>query len=168
MASGRAGRWINREVAHFALALGVIVAAAFAIGPTLTRAADDAGRARLVGSLESIRAALHLHRNSTQVRVVHSGWPAAIHPSWFAGGELPRHPVTSQSMRVEVVDDGADAIAPREKTFLPDDGSARHLWYNRSNGAVCVRVPAGDSAEAALARFNDLNGLALSEPLARR
>lgn len=168
MGSGRAGRWISRETAHFALALGVIAAAALAIGPTLTRAADDAGRASLVGSLDSIRAALHLHRDSTQVRVVHSGWPAAIHPGWFAGGELPRHPVTGQPMHVEVVDDGEEIVAPRDKTFLPSDRTARHLWYNRSNGAVCVRVPAGGSAEESLARFNALNGLALREPVSRR
>lgn len=158
---------LHRETLHIAFALGIIVVAAFAIGPTLTRAAVDAERASLAGSLATIRAAVEGHRHSRLVRTVDSGWPAAIHPEWFGGHEMPRHPLTGRALLVEIVEEG-DAIAPAIKTFAPSDGNARALWYNRTNGAVCLRVPDQADDAAALAIFNEVNGLALPHLAARR
>jgi hypothetical protein len=162
----------HRETLHIAFALAIIVVAAFAIGPTLTRAAVDAERASLAGSLATIRAAVEAHRHSRLVRTVESGWPAAIHPDWFGGNEfggheMPRHPLTGRALLVEIVDE-ADAIAPAVKTFAPNDGNARALWYNRTNGAVCLRVPDQADDAAALAVFNEVNGLDLPYLAARR
>lgn len=51
-------------------------------------------------------------------------------------------------------------VYPSNKTF--DDGAANSMWYNRSNGSFCARVPPQGSTAENLALFNRVNATSVT------
>jgi hypothetical protein len=143
--------------------LGITAVASFgaAIGPKLSLGASEVHDAVLRDRVQAVRGVLDLHRRSPTVRLAESGWPVAVSGAWFASGDLPAHPATSAPFAVEVVDGARDQVAPSTKCFEVTDRSAHTLWYNRTNGALCARVPQTASEREMLASFNAVNGLTL-------
>lgn len=162
----RAPRWSWRSLATGLTGLAIIVGG-FALGPALTHAGGANLEQVIAASVSDIRAMLAYHRHSALLRTNESGWPMSISPAWFAGQAMPKHPLTNLPFHVEAVDDDPSSLAPLEKRFDPADRRARTLWYNRTNGAVCVRVPRGASDAETLASFNTMNALALTRLDAR-
>ncbi|MDZ4754267.1 MAG: hypothetical protein SGJ11_07195 [Phycisphaerae bacterium] len=147
--------WIAKAAGTVCSA-AVLIGVASLIEPEWGAAAQMDDIHRLATAVDSVRAVVGLHRHSDGVRTTDDGWPLAISPTWFPGGTLPIHPATGEPVSVEIVDAGPDQIAPSDKVFHPGQPDARTLWYNRTNGAVCARIPA---AAATLERFNQTNRL---------
>ncbi len=104
-----------------------------------------------------VRQMVQYHKQAGDVDVVASGYPEDIDAAWFRGSVLPEHTWTGKPMVIDVVDGDVDAIYPAGKTFDPLDASAANAWYNRTNGAFCVMVPAQDSDGETLDAFNAAN-----------
>jgi len=151
-----------------AIAGAILIGSGFAIGPALSSAGSATDATALIELVGGVRGQVTFHRGDHAVRQTSTGWPAAISPAWFRGQALPAHPLTGTPMQVEIVDDAPSCLAPASKTFDPSDGTARALWYNRTNGSVCVRIPHGLDREATLAAFNEANGMSLGALDARR
>jgi hypothetical protein len=140
------------------IALGFI---AWLVTPAMTLATSDVQHTVLSERVRSVRSALDFQRHSELVRTSRGGWPMSINSKWFAGEAMPAHPATDRGFTVEAVDGAIDEIAPRVKTFDPRDEGAYTLWYNRTNGAICARIPLGDNDERTLLAFNLANALGL-------
>lgn len=146
------------EAALSLLALGVI---AWLVTPAVTLATSDVQHTVLEERVRAVRAMVDYHRHSALLRTTRTGWPMSVSGEWFAGESMPAHPATNMPFVVETVDGALDEIAPGRKTFDPADRAAYTLWYNRTNGSLCARVPVGDDDERTLLAFNLANALAL-------
>ncbi len=140
-------------------ATAVVLGAGQWLAPCMHEATPtDEGR-RLAESVCAVRSIVGMHRHSMECRTNASGWPVAISPQWFPGGELPSHGAGDQPVTVEVVDEAPDVLAPLQKVFVPNGDAIRVWWYNRTNGAICARVGINDDVAETLRLFNDVNGL---------
>jgi hypothetical protein len=89
------------------------------------------------------------------------GYPEAVDPAWFPGRNLPRDPWTYGPFKIQTVAGPKDASEPNHKTFKLDrnGGFTGHTaWYNKSNGAFCLKVPDRGSEADILELFRLING----------
>ncbi len=85
------------------------------------------------------------------------GFPVAVDPTWYPNNQLPYHGWTCQPMIVETVTGAADAVYPATKTYNSESAGAKNAWYNKTNGAFCLRIPAQGNDAETLAIFNEVN-----------
>lgn len=91
-------------------------------------------------------------------------WPAAVKPEWF-GGKLPVNGLllAGQPDRpwIDVAPPGDESIHPPDPVALRPDQA--QFWYNPNIGLFRARVAATLSDSDALALYNQVNGVSLSE-----
>ena len=119
---------------------------------------DTEGRTMAV-SARQVREQIRLHTSLADCQFSFEGFPKEIDPTWFPGRRLPRDLWTFREFKVQVVAGPKDATEPNHKTFnLKPDGTAsgHTAWYNKSNGAFCIKVPDRGSED----RINEMFQLA--------
>lgn len=123
---------------------------------------DQVTRETLMAStVRYVRQMIQYHKNSGTADLAESGFPEEIEPSWFRGNVLPDHSWSGMPLVIDVEDGDPDDDFPASKTCDPNEVGGFTAWYNRSNGAFCVLVPARETDEATLAAFNAANGCQL-------
>ena len=134
--------------------LGILAAL---VMPHIARA-DDISRAdTLAVNVRHIREMITLYSGRAGTPQSPQGYPAALDPNWFHGGDFPKHTWTGTWMIVETVAGGANDIYPASKTFDPSNPAAANAWYNSASGAFCVRVPPQVDNARTLLMFNMAN-----------
>ena len=136
------------------MVLAVLAILAVIIIPTFADVAH-VGRAKTMSTIvRHIRELIAYKVADPEVVLSDAGYPVTIETSWFARDKLPYHTWTGNPLVVETVAGPAGDIYPAEKTFSAGDPNA---WYNNSNGAFCVRVPASGTVAKTLENFNTVN-----------
>lgn len=119
---------------------------------------DDLTRTRVMAAgVRHIRQLIEYHASARDTTISAGGFPNAIDANWFRNGIMPEHTWTIAPMIVNEVTGAATDYYPATKTFNPSTAGAANAWYNRTNGAFCVLVPAQVDDAATLQIFNDAN-----------
>lgn len=155
----------SRRALESLVVVAVLGAVAWTALPRLSLGSSRDEAKRMQSTLWQVRNRVELNRFSNLIRTNDEGWPMAISPEWFLGERLPHHPITDRELIVETADAGPTMHYPIEKTFDASDPDARTLWYNRSNGAIAIRVPRTGTDAEILAAFNAVNGTGLGSTL---
>ena len=120
---------------------------------------DTEGRA-MAATVRHVREQIQLHASIADVPLSYDGYPSHIDPAWFPGHILPRDPWTYKQLKIQIVEGPKDATEPNNKTFRinGNGGIAGHsAWYNRSNGAFCIKVPDAGSEDDIQEMFHLVN-----------
>ncbi len=115
----------------------------------------------MAATARQIRNQIQLHASIADVPLSFEGYPAEVDPAWFPGRNLPKDPWTRGEFKVQVVAGPKDASEPNNKTFkIKNDGgfTGHTAWYNKSNGAFCVKVPDRGSEADIQEMFRLING----------
>lgn len=127
--------------------------------PAIDSMQEEAQTAAMAATVRRVRHEIWYHASMGDVASC-GGRPDGLNPDWFEGGRLPLHPATGEPLAVDVVSAGKAEIYPGLKSFAASgaEGPAGHTaWYNRSNGAFCLKVPHHGSRHETLARFHEVN-----------
>ena len=95
-------------------------------------------------TVRQVREQIRLHASIADGPLSFDGFPEEVDPAWFPGHRLPRDLWTFREFNIQVVAGPKVATAPNNKTFnlKPDGSAAGHTaWYNKANGAFCIKVP---------------------------
>jgi prepilin-type N-terminal cleavage/methylation domain-containing protein len=142
------------------LVMAILFILSAMVYPVLADIERDSRTTAMAASVRDIREQIALHAALGTRPRAPSGFPAALHASWFAGGELPVDLWTGRPLTIEVVDGPADRLYPDSRAFelTPDGATSRPTaWYNSANGSFCVRVPRAASDTETLALFHRVN-----------
>ena len=121
---------------------------------------DTEGRAMAM-PVRQVREQIRLHAALADYPLSVEGFPREIDPDWFPGRRLPRDLWTFREFDIQVVAGPKGATEPNNKTFnlKPDGTAAGHTaWYNKSNGAFCVKIPDKGSEDRIQELFQLANG----------
>ena len=83
-------------------------------------------------------------------------YPANISVEWFQGFKLPINPLHPDHPRT--VQDDIDGVNPNKWQPIGKTSESYPFWYNPSNGAFRIRVPAQATEAETLALYNKVNG----------
>lgn len=131
--------------------LGILAAIAV---PMYSDSSDLARTETMAVNVGEIRTQIITHAAKGDVALSPGGHPTTVDGAWFRNNSLPLHAWTGQPLVLEVVNGGAGEMYPAQKTFA---GAAPNAWYNATNGAFCVRVPAMRTDALTIKTFNDAN-----------
>ena len=129
--------------------------------PKVVGLKDNAQGTILATTVHQVRREIQLHMSIADVALSDEGFPEKVDPAWFPGRRLPRDPWTYGQFKIQIVAGPKDASEPNNKTFqLKGDGgfTGHTAWYNKSNGAFCVKVPDRGSEADILELFRLING----------
>ncbi len=129
--------------------------------PKVAGLKDDAQGTVLATTVHQVRRQIQLHTSIADVALSREGYPDEVDPAWFPGRNLPRDPWTYGEFKIQIVAGPKDATEPNNKTFkIKNDGgiTGHTAWYNKSNGAFCVKVPDRGSEADINAMFRLING----------
>ena len=144
------------------IAMAIVVILSAVAYPKLAGLQADARGTMLATTVHRVRQKIELHMSIADVALSPEGYPAEIDPTWFPGRNLPRDPWTHSELKIQIVAGPKDASEPNNKTFkLKKDGgfTGHTAWYNKSNGAFCVKVPDAGSENDILEMFRLINGI---------
>ncbi len=149
------------------IAMAIVVILSAIAYPKFVGLQSDAQGSMLATTVHRVRQKIQLHMSIADVALSPEGYPDEVDPAWFHGRRLPKDPWTYSQFKIQVVAGPKDASEPNHKTFkLKKDGSftGHTAWYNKSNGAFCVKVPDKGSEDDILDMFRLINGLG-SDPV---
>jgi prepilin-type N-terminal cleavage/methylation domain-containing protein len=143
------------------IAMAIVVILSAVAYPKFVGLRSDAEGAMMATTVHRVRQKIQLHMSIADVALSPEGYPDEVHPAWFPGRNLPRDPWTYTQLKIQVVAGPKDASEPNNKTFtLKKDGSftGHTAWYNKANGAFCLKVPDTGSEDDILDMFRLING----------
>jgi prepilin-type N-terminal cleavage/methylation domain-containing protein len=143
------------------IALAIVLILSAVVYPKFAGFQSDAQGSMLATTVHRVRQKIELHMSIADVTLSPEGYPDEVHPAWFPGRSLPKDPWTSSLLKIQIVAGPKDASEPNNKTFklIKGGGFTGHTaWYNKSNGAFCLKVPDVGSEDDILQKFRLING----------
>lgn len=149
-------RRLNNSPCAFTLVEILIVVVIIAIlaaivVPQFADASQDAVAATLSNNLAQLKSAIDYHYHDAGV----AAYPATIDATWFADGNMPRHPGNTIGLAAIQVDDTPGKQHPSSKVLK--SGVAGAYWYNPAEGIIRARVTNKGSKAKTLELYNLVN-----------
>jgi len=145
------------------IVMAILLILSAIIYPQYIELKNDAQGTMLAAAVHQVRQKIQLHASIADVALSKEGYPDEVDPAWFPGRSLPRDPWTYGQLKIQVVAGPKDASEPNNKTFsVKKNGSftGHTAWYNKSNGAFCMKVPDRGSEDDIYELFRRINGTA--------
>jgi len=131
--------------------LGILAAI---VVPYYSESTDLARIETMAVNVSEVRLQIIAHAGKGDVDLSPGGSPKQVESTWFRNNTFPEHAWTARPMSIEVVNAAADVVYPAVKVYGPGVSDS---WYNATNGAFCVRVPAMRTDALTLETFNNAN-----------
>lgn len=129
--------------------------------PIMNGVEEQAETTAMAMTVRRVRQQIWYHATVGDTPLSGGGYPEGVRPTWFEEDTLPAHPATGEPLKLQEVSGGKSEIYPNQKSFNVNErknSAAGHTaWYNRANGAFCLKVPREGSPEQILARFYEVN-----------